>query len=193
MKIPESPDDENQRLGLLVDMDGVLVDFVTAALRLHDRMDVRENWPAGTWDFPTVLGISAREFWRPIHEAGAEFWASLAPYSWCDELLSLIAESQHWSILTSPCSDPYCSAGKIIWLQQRFGRGFRDFLVGPPKWLCARPDQLLIDDNDSNVEQFRARGGRAILFPQPWNENHALAHDRMGYVREKLAQARSNG
>lgn len=191
---PSAPlDDENQRFGLLVDMDGVLVDFVTAALRLHGRMDVEENWPAGTWDFPTVLGISDREFWHPIHEAGAEFWASLTSYPWCDELLSLIADSGNWSILTSPSHDPYCSAGKIRWLQERFGRGFRNFLVGPPKWLCARPDQLLIDDNDSNVRNFRARGGQAILFPQPWNENHALTIDRIGYVREQLERARAIG
>ena len=74
-------------------------------------------------------------------------------------------------------------------MQNRFGRGFRDFLIGPPKWICARPDQLLIDDNDGNVESFRERGGQAILFPQPWNLNHRLCGDRMGYLSDELSKA----
>ena len=75
----------------------------------------------------------------------------------------------------------------------RQNRGFRDFLIGPPKWICARPDQLLIDDNDTNIDNFRDRGGHGILFPQPWNRNHGLVEDRMGYLREELQQAVSAG
>ena len=180
-------------LGLLVDMDGVLVDFVTAALRLHDRLEVLEDWPAGEWDMPEAMGISSPEFWGSISEAGADFWASLEPYPWCDELLELVQSTGPWCILTSPSGDPFCAAGKITWLQKRWGRGFRDFLIGPPKWICARPDQLLIDDNDTNIDNFRDRGGHGILFPQPWNRNHGLVEDRMGYLREQLQQAVSAG
>ena len=49
--------------------------------------------------------------------------------------------------------------------------------------------KLLIDDNDTNVDRFRERGGRAILFPQPWNRNHSLAEDRMSYLEDELSQA----
>ena len=170
-------------------MDGVLVDFVSAALRLHDRIEVLDEWPEGQWDMPEAMGISSREFWRPINEAGAGFWASLEPFPWCDELLELVEATGRWCILTSPSGDPFSAAGKISWLQNRFGRGFRDFLIGPPKWICARPDQLLIDDNDGNVESFRERGGQAILFPQPWNLNHRLCGDRMGYLGDELSKA----
>jgi 5'(3')-deoxyribonucleotidase len=54
--------------------------------------------------------------------------------------------------------------------------------------MCARSDQLLIDDNDTNVERFRARGGRAILFPRPWNRNHELSGDPMSHLREELSE-----
>ena len=175
-------------LGFLIDMDGVLVDFVTAALRLHDRLEVLADWPAGHWDMPEAMGITSREFWGRIHEAGADFWSSLEPYPWCDDLFALVEASGPWCILTSPSSDPSCAAGKISWLQNRFGRGFRAFLIGPPKWMCARSDQLLIDDNDTNVERFRARGGRAILFPRPWNRNHELSGDPMSHLREELSE-----
>ena len=180
---------DSNALGLLVDMDGVLVDFVTAALRLHDRLEVLQDWPAGEWDMSEVMGISGPEFWGPIAEAGADFWATLEPYPWCDDLFELVESTGPWCILTSPSGDPFCAAGKIAWLQRRFGRGFRRFLIGPPKWVCARPDQLLIDDNDTNVDRFRERGGRAILFPQPWNRNHALVEDRMSYLEDELSQS----
>ena len=180
---------DSNALGLLVDMDGVLVDFVTAALRLHDRLEVLQDWPAGEWDMSEVMGISGQEFWGPIAEAGADFWATLEPYPWCDDLFELVESTGPWCILTSPSGDPFCAAGKITWLQRRFGRGFRRFLIGPPKWVCARPDQLLIDDNDTNVDRFRERGGRAILFPQPWNRNHALVEDRMSYLEDELSQS----
>ncbi len=175
-------------LDLLVDMDGVLVDFVTAALRLHDRLEVLAAWPSGEWDVSAVMGISGSEFWRPIEEAGADFWASLEPYPWCDDLFELVESIGPWCILTSRSGDPFCAAGKITWLQRRFGPGFRNFLIGPPKWVCARSDQLLIDDNDTNVERFRARGGRAILFPRPWNRNHELSGDPMSHLREELSE-----
>ena len=183
-----SPPPSESSYGLLLDMDGVLVDFVGAALRLHGRDEVLDNWPDGVWDMSEVLGISGREFWHPINQAGAEFWASLEPYTWCDELVALADETGGWCILTSPSSDPSCAAGKITWLQRRFGGGFRGFLIGPPKWVCARPDQVLVDDNDTNVDHFRARGGQAILFPRPWNRNHLLSADPMGHVREALAE-----
>ena len=42
------------------------------------------------------------------------------------------------------------------------------------KHFCARPDALLIDDGDHNVEAFRANGGQTILVPRPWNSLHYM-------------------
>ena len=42
------------------------------------------------------------------------------------------------------------------------------------KHFCARPDALLIDDSDHNVEAFLAHGGQAILVPRPWNPLHCM-------------------
>jgi hypothetical protein len=41
-----------------------------------------------------------------------------------------------------------------------------------PKRLLAKPDHVLIDDKDSNVEEFIKDGGRAYMPPQPWNSRH---------------------
>jgi len=176
------------RSTFLLDMDGVLVDFIRPALAAHDRLDVLDDWPAGTWDISAILGISIDAFWEPVHAAGAEFWSELDAYDWADELVELLRAHGRFFILSSPSPHASCAAGKIAWLQARFGRDFRDFLIGPRKWLCARPGSILVDDSDTNVDRFALYGGQAILFPQPWNRNHALTDDRMGYVADELGK-----
>ena len=63
----------------------------------------------------------------------------------------------------------------VAFLQRHFGKSFRDYFVGAPKQFCARPGAVLIDDFDDNCVAFREHGGRAIVFPQPWNCRAAVA------------------
>lgn len=176
-------------LQIHLDMDGVLSDFVTAALELHQSPDAIHDWPPGEFNMARVLGISSSEFWGGIDRQGADYWARLKPYPWFAELTALAREFGEVSILTSPSQHPDCPAGKVRWIHEHLGKGFRDFLIGPPKYLCARPGAVLIDDSDRNVDRFRLHGGQAILFPQPWNSNHAIT-DRLAFVRRELEAAR---
>jgi hypothetical protein len=60
--------------------------------------------------------------------------------------------------------------GKKQWIRRYLPEEmWNNYLIGPPKHLCASPDALLIDDVEENVDKFRAYGGRAVLFPRPWN------------------------
>jgi 5'(3')-deoxyribonucleotidase len=170
---------------VFLDMDGVISDFVTAALALHGREDAVADWPVGEWHVSKALGISSSQFWREINLQGHAFWAELPAYSWMDELVEKIREYAPFTILSSPSLVPECLSGKVWWLQQHFAKGFRDFLIGPHKHHCAKPDVVLIDDSDENVQRFRAHGGQAILFPQVWNQNHAIA-DRIEFVACQL-------
>lgn len=61
---------------IYLDMDGVLCDFVGAACKLHGR----DPATVTHWNFFKDWGMTAEEFWRPIHEAGEDFWANLEPY-----------------------------------------------------------------------------------------------------------------
>ena len=170
---------------VFLDMDGVISDFVSAALDLHDRSDAERSWQPGEWDIPTVLGMNSSKFWTPIHKQGEEYWSTLTPYPWLHELIQVIQEFSSFTILSSPSTLPQCLSGKVQWLHAQFGGEFRDFLIGPQKHLCAKPEMVLIDDSDDNVNLFRKHGGQSILFPQLWNSNHSI-DDRVEFVRREL-------
>ncbi len=62
--------------------------------------------------------------------------------------------------------------------------------MGADKSLLAGPYRILVDDHDENVRMFRALGGQAVLWPQPWNAMHgpkwAEPKAKFSYVREEL-------
>lgn len=178
---------------VLIDMDGVLCDFMTAALAAaginagHDSIT--------DWNFFEAHSMSEEEFWQRIdnREITHGFWSGLQPYEWCHQLIraATLGGQIPYTIATSPSRDPNCAKGKVEWIQKHLGQDFRDFVIGPRKSLMAREDVLLIDDSDQNVEKFAAAGGRTILFPQPWNANREwlnAGRDRIDYVvREMVA------
>ncbi len=174
---------------IFLDMDGVLTDFVSAALRVHDRNEALDAWPPGERDIPKVLGISRGEYWRKIDAQGVDFWSQLEAYSWVPLLIDEVQQFAPWSILTAPSLAPHSSQGKIIWLRNYFpkvkGRAFSDFLIGNQKHLLAQPGHILIDDAEANVDAFQAAGGHAILFPAIWNRNYQVENP-VAYVREQL-------
>jgi len=90
-------------------MDGVLTDFVSAVLRIHDRIELLKNWPPGERDIPKVLGLSRGAYWRKIDEQGSDFWASLEPYPWFDELIALVRGLSPFTILTAASLSPSSS------------------------------------------------------------------------------------
>lgn len=171
---------------ILLDMDGVISDFMGAILELHDQGHLLEQWPPGERDYAGVLGMTKDEFWKPVDSVGGRFWSEFPPYPWLDELLALLKQTASITISTSPSRSAACASAKVEWLRQHFQEPlFMDFMIGTQKYLMAKPDVVLIDDQHKNVDLFRKHGGQAILFPQPWNENYAIT-DRIGYVKSEL-------
>lgn len=181
---------------ILLDMDGVLADFVQMACAANGRMDITCLWPDGKTGLHDALGLSMTSFWEGIDACGEGFWSQMGIYPWALELwrhCNDVADEVH--ILTSPSQNPQSLSGKLRWMNTHFGPNFRNFLVGPQKHLCAKPNTLLIDDRSSNCRKFREHGGRAILFPQPWNENageirHLIATSEtyMAWVRRAISR-----
>jgi 5'(3')-deoxyribonucleotidase len=163
----------------LIDLDGVLVDFMTGAHNFHGIPYSYENYPyeLGKWDClpPTTSSLSTEEFWDRLDE---NFWASL---DWMPEGKQILAVVEDFfpkediCILTTPTLNPSCTAGKIRWIQQNMPEYSRRYIVSPAKEFAASPSTLLIDDADHNIKKFSKAGGRTILIPRKWNSLHNKA------------------
>lgn len=155
---------------LFLDLDGVLVNFVGAALKLHNATlpmrDVR-------WDFCTqigfVQGVNDPLFWADMN---FNFWANLELTSEALELLDGLERifDDRIALMTSPCLTMGSVEGKVAWIAKNLPRYRRRYFVGPVKHLAAGPGKLLLDDHDLNCAKFAVAGGVAITVPRPWND-----------------------
>jgi 5'(3')-deoxyribonucleotidase len=163
------------RQQILLDMDGVLVDFLSGALEALNRdfnkkitieqyADKFAQW--ATYDY---YGITQEEFWDSIHRT-PNFWYNLKPMPWYDELYSMLSEIGDVTILTTPSLDPSCASQKLLWLDNYMNIKSDAVFLGSRKYLMAG-NGILIDDYQKNVEKFKSAGGDAILIPSNWNTN----------------------
>lgn len=176
---------------ILLDLDGVLCDFVTGALRANGIQDIDgifDKWPPLEWDIWNLYGGTEHDFWKNIElaERTSGFWENLSPYDWKDEILNMVRAKGEFLVSTSPSLDPWCASAKVTWMRKHIGPRFCNYMIGHQKYAMANPDNILIDDNDGNVKKFREAGGRAILFPHRWNSNHRFENDRLNYLRHML-------
>lgn len=166
---------------IYVDMDGVCCNWKLEALSLiYDRSKaIKEyyNWPVGK----SNDALKSDEFWRRLANQGSVWWEKLPELSHYKLMMQLFKSYGEVFYLTSI---PYGQAGvnaatgKVIWLQQREGIGFRNFILTRHKYLCAKPDTVLVDDTIFQCEEFFQHGGNTILFPQPWNGHEG--HEKLG-------------
>lgn len=135
------------------------------------------------------LDIAPIEFWKVIDSYGEEWWANLELEEWANELINVVKfYDRDFTILTSPSRSHFAASGKILWLQKFFGKKFSNYIITPAKnkQKLANKNAILIDDNDRNCEQFRARLGYTILFPRIWNTNHELESGKLEHTERQL-------
>ena len=168
---------------ILIDMDGVLTDFVSHFVKTFN-FHLPPQWPKGEFSLAKIVGIEEDALWSRIAEVSPGYWANMPSTDFCDELLDIVRRSRiPFTISTSPSNDAWSASGKLLWIQRMFGRNFRNFMIGPHKHLMASADVALIDDYDKNLAAFEAHGGIAIPVPQVWNSYEG---DPLAYVRGML-------
>ena len=173
---------------ILLDMDGVLVDFVGAANALHDRPDYIPD----RYDYWTEWGITEDDFWRPINELGEAFWANLPLYDWAEDLIHYCLSLDNIFVATKASTRvPSSTAGKIKSIKRIFGASFDDFAVISDKSRLAARGRILIDDHPTNCFHFQFAGGQAIVFPRPWNGLYWAADRCYDYTRHELTLRRA--
>lgn len=158
-----------------IDMDGVLADFMSSALGLWGcgkKFLQPGGWPAGKKGAHQAIGVESHQFWGKITKAGINFWVEINACPWAQGLWDMFdkdREKYQTFILSSPPFAPHALAGKMIWLNEKFGPNFRQYIFTPHKHLLAAKGRLLIDDFEENCQRFEEAGGTAFLWPAPWN------------------------
>lgn len=169
---------------VFMDTHGVLLDFVTPAMRVHGLEDWQSKPPEGPLE--EYLGITAEHFWHEVDAEGEPFWSSLPILPAGSMLLKRLAEQQLPVTIVSSVRDrPEARTGtrRAIW--RHFGK---PMVHAMEKGELASSTALLIDDQEYQVDAFVAAGGKAILYPQPWNRARKFWRDPAAYMRQWLGR-----
>lgn len=167
---------------ILLDIDGVLADFVAGAAKFHDQ----DPASVTTWNFIEQWGLTAADFWNPL---GREFWANLPLTPEANRVVALCEAAvgkENVALLTSPCDTDGCLEGKRDWVKMYFSDYRRRLLIGAAKEFCATPHSLLVDDHDANCKAFLLAGGVPCLFPRPWNAYASRADKPLDVVKTMM-------
>jgi 5'(3')-deoxyribonucleotidase len=170
---------------ILLDMDGVLADFVGGMCRAHGREnpyarpEARGTYQLNFWD------MTPEEFWD---KADFDFWANLDKLPEADALVNWaggMVGFDNVGILSAPCKTrrEECEAGKLRWVLEHLPKiALGNVIFEPEKAKHANPRTILIDDYDVHVRAFNLNGGVAYLWPADWNVAHA--YDRALWVNK---------
>ena len=123
-------------------------------------------------------------FFEPIRDVVNEictidFWQNL-PWMYDGRDILQVVEERFDTIyiVTSTMPNLGSFTGKMMWIQNHLP-AYSNYTIhipfGVPKSLLAKPDTLLIDDRDKNVEEFVKAGGYGILVNRPWNKGYERA------------------
>lgn len=181
----------------MLDLDGVIVDFVKGVCRLYhvDNPYIKPGGPRGdgAWDLLELLKIAEpKSFWNFL---GFDFWANLEKTPEADRIVQTVLRTvgnENVCFLTSPCSAMGCSDGKRAWVHKHYPQ--IPILLSvcseenpqPPKEFLANGETILIDDCAWNVDTFSGAGGWTYLYPRPWNRRHAAEHAGLCYLEREL-------
>jgi 5'(3')-deoxyribonucleotidase len=172
---------------VMLDMDGVLVNFRKGICDRFgkpcdyptspSKWNFWEDWSGVTFD--AVNRACTIDFWRNLewmHDGGSILGMVIKRF-----------ELKHIYLLTTPMPNLESASGKAMWVNKHIPAWNKRLIITrAPKSLLARPDTLLIDDKDQNVDEFYAAGGRACLVPRPWNRAHFCADKSVEVVKKFL-------
>lgn len=163
---------------ILLDCDGPLTDCVGDLLERFGVQREKQGELIRTYDAATeFLAEQFPELADPWSLLGQNkrFWSHMTEQPWSERLVAHCRSLADTVVCTKPLAYGACAAGKLEWCLER------DLPVTivrareANKEVLASPWHLLIDDAEHQVEAFRDAGGRAMLWPMPWNSKGPLA------------------
>lgn len=156
---------------IYLDMDDVCCDTTHYALRFLG-CDVEPT----IYSLTELAGLKEEDIWNQL---GYDFWRTI-PESKEFEELKMLLRGWEFAILTGvpPYNKGACVDGKYKWVKTHFDDNI-EIIFCTEKWRLAKKGDLLIDDLECNVEDFKWMGGEAILVPRPWNSGTGLFLDNI--------------
>ena len=175
-------------------MDGVLADFHKGVYDAFQQ-PYKYDKSLATWNF--------WEDWdEPITredlnvKCDTHFWEHL-PWTYDGlkifETIRSKFKPEQIYLLTNPVVGGAGTAtGKLLWIE-KYLPGFvkRTIITQASKGLLAKPNTLLIDDNNGYIDGFIEAGGQGILVPRPWNRDYGMASYTVEVVKECLENVTS--
>ena len=149
-------------LNLLIDIHGVLADFVTGFCEYHEIL-LYDGWPKGEYDLEKVTG----KHWTSLP---AEEIARLPQMPDFMEIMEIA--SKHRVLFITTTNEEEKGLAAVSWIKSRIypaGVAVCDELKAHVMDQAHIEDGVLIDDSDIEVNTWRQYGGKAILLPRPWN------------------------
>ena len=134
------------------DMDGVLVDFNERFKRFSKGIPPTE--------YEQKFGKD--KFWELVDGIGVRFWVGMDWMSDGKQLWDYI-KSYNPTLLSSPSRADHSKMGKRIWRQRNLPTTKLVLAQARNKQNYANPDSILIDDRESNIDQWIKAGGIGIL------------------------------
>lgn len=155
-------------------MDGIITDCERALCEIHNRPSpyvhpINNN----VYDMSSIWIMNAEHFWAHCEH---DFWANMHWTPDGKEILALVEETfspENVCLLSSPTRNKGCMGGKLEWLEKHMPQYSRRFFFGTAKHFAARPNAVLVDDKNENVDLFTQHGGHAFLYPRPWNRRYS--------------------
>ena len=133
------------------DMDGVITDFNNRYKKYAGMMPAEYEKKFGKdkfWELADAEGVA---FWvgMPWMEDGKDYWNYIKDYN--------------VELLSSPSRSETSRLGKRLWVRNNLPGIKLTLAQAYNKQNYAAPNHILIDDRESNIEQWRDKGGIGIL------------------------------
>lgn len=158
----------------LIDIDGVVYDFVNHVLPYFNKPSIKET-DINNYDIVKSLNISKEEFWY-IMDNTAGIFSQGHIYPWANKLIEICKTySKEIAFCSNPGNNPE------HWKEKREFQmnNFPDIplILTQHKDLLSNKNVVLIDDFEKNINDFNTKEGIGILFPQYWNKLNNFRKD----------------
>lgn len=128
---------------------------------------------------------SAAYFWSTITRPVWTECPTSEIYPWVLLRAARLVGRENVCVATGPTKSPESLAGKLEWIHRVLPPWMhRQYAITPRKHLFARPDSILIDDLEDNIERWKLEGGHGVLVPRPWNRLRGM--DPFDAIDEQL-------